>query len=59
LSDRVQKTPNTATGIFVPRTKQGQSQQTLTYKKHGEFLQVKMLIRRFHTFSTQPNLGTD
>lgn len=51
--------PNTATGIFAPRTKHGQSQQTLTYKKHGDFLQVKMLIQRFHTPNTQPNVGTD
>ncbi|CAM3715216.1 hypothetical protein SAMN05216475_3767 [Pseudomonas synxantha] len=51
--------PETATDTFVPRTKQGQGHQTLTYKKHREFLQVKMLIQRFHTLSTQPKMGTD
>jgi len=57
LSDRVQETPKTATDIFVPRTKQGQSRQALTYKKHGGFLQVKMLIRTFHALGSQPGVN--
>jgi hypothetical protein len=59
LSDRVQKTPKTTTDIFVPRTKQGQSRQALTYKKHGDFLQVKKLIEKFHALRTQPGIGAD
>jgi hypothetical protein len=47
LSDRVQKAPETAPDIFVPRTKQGQSREALTYKKHGKILQVKILSRHF------------
>ncbi|MBD8235414.1 MULTISPECIES: hypothetical protein [Pseudomonas fluorescens group] len=57
MSDRVQKTPKTATDIFVPRTKQGQSRQALTYKKHGGFLQVKMLIQTFHALGSQPGMN--
>jgi hypothetical protein len=57
LSDRVQETPKTANDIFVPRTKQGQGQQALTYKKHGRFLQVKMLIQTFHALGSQPGMG--
>jgi hypothetical protein len=53
LSDRVQETPETATAVFVPRTKQGQSRQALTYKKDGRFLQVKILIQTFHTLGKQ------
>jgi len=56
LSDRVQETPKTATDIFVPRTKQGQSRQALTYKKHESFLQVKMLIQTFHALGSQPGM---
>jgi hypothetical protein len=55
----VQKTPKTTTDIFVPRTKQGQSRQALTYKKHGDFLQVKKLIEKFHALRTQPGIGAD
>ncbi|MCM2361894.1 hypothetical protein [Pseudomonas sp. SR18] len=57
MSDRVQETPKTATDIFVPRTKQGQSRQALTYKKHGGFLQVKMLIQTFHALGSQPGMN--
>jgi hypothetical protein len=53
LSDRVQETPETASAVFVPRTKQGQSRQTLTYKKDGRFLQVKILIQTFHALGSQ------
>jgi len=56
LSDRVQETPKTATDIFVPRTKQGQSRQALTYKKQKRFLQVKMLIQTFHALGSQPGM---
>jgi hypothetical protein len=58
LSDRVQETPKSATDIFVPRTKQGQGRQALTYKKHGDFLQVKILILKFHASSLQPSIGS-
>jgi hypothetical protein len=44
----------TANDIFVPRTKQGQGRQALTYKKHERFLQVKMLIQTFHALGSQP-----
>jgi len=57
LSYRVQETPETATDIFVPRTKLGQSGQALTYKKHGGVLQVKMLIQTFHALGSQPGMG--
>ncbi|RTY01549.1 hypothetical protein EJ576_08105 [Pseudomonas sp. C 49-2] len=56
MSDRVQETPETATDVFVPRTKQGQSRQALTYKKHKRFLQVKMLIQTFHALDSQPGM---
>ncbi|WP_176159779.1 hypothetical protein [Pseudomonas fluorescens] len=57
MSDRVQETPKTATDIFVPRTRQGQRWQALTYKKHGDYLQVKILIQTFHALGSQPGMG--
>ncbi|RZI33550.1 hypothetical protein EUX57_02065 [Pseudomonas orientalis] len=59
MSDRVQKTPKTATDIFCSANKQGQGRGALTYKKHKDFLQVKMLIQTFHALGRHPGMGAE
>ncbi len=44
---------------LIREQSEARTDEALTYKKHGGFLQVKILIQKFHALSTQPSLGSD
>ncbi|AZF51880.1 hypothetical protein C4J85_1380 [Pseudomonas sp. R4-34-07] len=38
---------------------QGKGREALTYKKHKDFLQVKMLIQTFHALDRHPSMAAE